>query len=95
MKTIIIILFALNCYGQTQPVEVGDIWVYEAVKDADNPFADKSKIRTFEYKVLAVKNDYVLYVVVKSPWKYVRAIGDTLSDSIGYFRVGAYKRSIK
>ena len=71
-------------YAQEETVKVGDTWVWEN----DDPFYP---IR-YEYRVLEIRGKHLQYLVTKSPNKYIRGKGDTLSCTLSWFVVGAYKK---
>ena len=88
MKTLILILVmffvSFMGYAQEETVRVGDTWVWEN-NDPFNPIK-------YEYKVLEIRVEHVQYLITKSPNKYIKAKGDTLSGTLSWFVVGAYRK---
>ena len=74
-------LIALLCLqGCGNDLKVGETWVYEI--DAENPF---KKPVQFEYEVLDLKGDYVLFKD--------KLTGQVRSERVRYFLIGSHKKT--
>lgn len=74
-------LIALLCLqGCGNDLKVGDTWVYEI--NTGNPFENPVK---FEYEILDIKNDYVLFKD--------KHAGQVRSERVRYFLIGSSKKT--
>lgn len=74
-----------SCNGFSDP-KVGEIWRYRPKSSNENPFRETSTLRPFyDYKVIDVKDGYVLYFDLSDSTKE--------SSTIRFFKLSAERLS--